>query len=158
MAVILIVAAPMSILRSFFIAGYTASVPALVGRPQIGRANSYFEAVYSAGFIVGPAIAGLLAIDHRSGPDARDRRRLVRALRRSGLLLVRRDLRAPDRPAADLAPRPRSAKGSTTSSTTRCSAAVILFWGATSILMAPLVTALAVTSPATSASRRPSWA
>jgi ENTS family enterobactin (siderophore) exporter len=45
MAVILIVAAPMSILRSFFLAGYTASVPALVGRSQVGQANSYFEAI-----------------------------------------------------------------------------------------------------------------
>ena len=34
MAVILVVAAPMSVLRSFFLAGYTASVPALVGRPH----------------------------------------------------------------------------------------------------------------------------
>ena len=104
MAVILIVAAPMSILRSFFLAGYTASVPALVGRSQIARANSYFEAVYSAGYIVGPAIAGLLAVDDRSWADARDRRRLVRAL------VARVDPGPPRvagarRPAADLAPR-----------------------------------------------------
>ena len=68
MAVILIVSAPMSILRSFFLAGYTASVPALVGRSQVGRANSYFETVYSVGFIVGPAIAGVLASTIGPGP------------------------------------------------------------------------------------------
>ena len=61
LAVILIVTAPMSVLRSFFLAGYTASVPVLVGRSQLARANSIFEAVYSFGFIIGPAIAGILA-------------------------------------------------------------------------------------------------
>ena len=45
MVVILVVAAPMSILRSFFLAGYTAAIPALVGREQVGPANSYFEAI-----------------------------------------------------------------------------------------------------------------
>ena len=61
MAVILIVTAPMSVLRAFFLAGYTASVPILVGRSQLARANSIFEAIYSFGFIIGPAIAGFLA-------------------------------------------------------------------------------------------------
>jgi hypothetical protein len=40
LVVILVVAVPLSVLRSFFMAGYTASVPALVGRSQIARANS----------------------------------------------------------------------------------------------------------------------
>ena len=61
MAVILVVAAPISVLRSLFMSAYTASVPGLVGRSLIGRANSVFEAVYSVGFILGPAIAGVLA-------------------------------------------------------------------------------------------------
>src|SRR5205085_10329135 len=61
MAVILIVAAPMSTLRSLFLAAYTAAVPAIAGRPRLAQANSYFEVVYSTGFIIGPAIAGLLA-------------------------------------------------------------------------------------------------
>ena len=68
MAVILLVAGPMSVLRAFFMAGYIASVPALVGRPQIGRANGYFEAVYSVSFIIGPAIAGILATTIGPGP------------------------------------------------------------------------------------------
>src|SRR5262245_20972687 len=38
MAVILVVAAPLALLRSFFRAGYIASVPAIVGRQQLARA------------------------------------------------------------------------------------------------------------------------
>ena len=115
-------------------------MPALVGRSQIGRANSYFEAIYSIGFIIGPAIAGVLAATIGPGPtlaiDA-----VSFALSALGLLFVRRDLRAPiDRPASRCSP--RSAKGSTTSSATRRCGRAILFWGAISILMAPLVTAL----------------
>jgi MFS family permease len=142
MAVILLVAAPTSILRSFFLAGYTASVPALVGRSQIGRANSYFEAVYSAGYIIGPAIAGVLAATIGPGPtlaiDA-----LSFALSALGLLFVRRDLRAPvDRPRRRLLTEIREGIDFIAADATLRT--VILFWGATSILLAPLVTALAV--------------
>lgn len=142
MAVILLVAAPTSILRSFFLAGYTASVPALVGRSEVGRANSYFEAIYSMGYIVGPAIAGLLAATIGPGPtlaiDA-----ISFALSACGLLLVRRDLRAPvDRPRAHLLTEIREGIDFIAANPTLRT--VILFWGATSILTAPLVTALAV--------------
>ena len=142
MAVILLVAAPTSILRSFFLAGYTASVPALVGRSQVGRANSYFEAIYSAGYIIGPAIAGVLAATIGPGPtlaiDA-----LSFALSALGLLFVRRDLRAPvDRPRRRLLTEIREGIDFIVADPTLRT--VILFWGATSILLAPLVTALAV--------------
>ena len=142
MAVILLVAAPTSILRSFFLAGYTASVPALVGRSQVGRANSYFEAIYSAGYIVGPAIAGVLAATIGPGPtlaiDA-----LSFAVSALGLLFVRRDLRAPvDRPRRRLLTEIREGIDFIAANPTLRT--VILFWGATSILLAPLVTALAV--------------
>jgi MFS family permease len=142
MAVILLVAAPTSILRSFFLAGYTASVPALVGRSQVGRANSYFEAIYSAGYIVGPAIAGVLAATIGPGPtlaiDA-----LSFAASALGLLFVRRDLRAPvDRPRRRLLTEIREGIDFIAANPTLRT--VILFWGATSILLAPLVTALAV--------------
>ena len=50
----------MSILRSLFLAAYTASLPNLVGRAQLDRANSIFEAIYSFGYIIGPGVAGLL--------------------------------------------------------------------------------------------------
>ena len=142
MAVILLVAAPMSILRAFFLAGYTASVPALVGRSQVGRANSYFEAIYSMGFIVGPAIAGVLAATIGPGPtlaiDA-----VSFALSAVGLLFVRRNLRAPvDRPRRRLVTEIREGIDFIAASPTLRT--VILFWGVISILMAPLVTALAV--------------
>jgi MFS family permease len=142
MAVILLVAAPTSILRSFFLAGYTASVPALVGRGQVGRANSYFEAIYSMGYIVGPAIAGVLAATIGPGPtlaiDA-----VSFALSALGLLFVRRDLRAPvDRPRQHLLAEIREGIDFILADPTL--RAVILFWGVISILLAPLVTALAV--------------
>ena len=142
MGVILIVAAPLSVLRSFFLAGYTASIPALVGRSQVGRANSYFEAIYSMGYIIGPAIAGVLAATIGPGPtlaiDA-----VSFALSALGLAFVRRDLRAPvDRPRQHLVTEIREGIDYITGSPTLRSA--ILFWGATSILTAPLVTALAV--------------
>lgn len=142
MAVILVVAAPMSILRSFFLAGYTASIPALVGRSQIGRANSIFEALYSLGFIVGPAIAGVLAATIGPGPAlAIDAASFgVSAL---GLALVRTDLRAPvdrDRPPILSAIR----EGIDYILASPVLRTIILLWSTVSILIAPLVTALAV--------------
>ena len=142
MAVILLVAAPMSVLRSFFMAGYIASVPALVGRSQVGKANSYFETIYSIGFIVGPAIAGLLAATIGPGPtlaiDA-----VSFAISGLGLLLVRRDMRAPvDRPREHLLTEMREGIDFILSHPTL--RVVILFWGAVTALTAPLVTALAV--------------
>ncbi len=142
MVVILIVAAPMSVLRSLFLAGYTASVPALVGRPMISRANSYFEAIYSIGYILGPAVAGVLASTIGPGRtlaiDA-----VSFGLSSIGLLFVRRDLRAPiDRPRERLVTEIR--EGIEYIAHHPILRTTILFWGATSILTAPLVTALAV--------------
>jgi MFS family permease len=142
MGVILLVAAPMSVLRSFFLAGYTSSVPALVGRSEVGRANSYFEAIYSMGYIVGPAVAGGLAATIGPGPtlaiDA-----VSFALSALGLAFVRRELRAPvDRPRRRLVTEIREGIDFIAGSPTLRSA--ILYWGATSVLTAPLVTALAV--------------
>jgi hypothetical protein len=142
MVVILIVAAPMSVLRSLFLAGYTASVPALVGRPMISRANSYFEAIYSIGYILGPAVAGVLASTIGPGRtlaiDA-----VSFGLSSIGLLFVRRDLRAPiDRPRERIVTEIR--EGIEYIAHHPILRTAILFWGATSILTAPLVTALAV--------------
>lgn len=142
MAVILIVAAPMSVLRAFFLAGYTSSVPALVGRSQLGRANSYFETVYSMGYIVGPAIAGVLASTIGPGPTmAIDAASF--ALSGLGLAFVERDLVAPvDRPREPLLREIRQGIDFIVGHPTLRTA--ILFWGAISIFSAPLVTALAV--------------
>lgn len=140
--VILIVAAPMSVLRSFFLAGYTASVPALVGRSELARANSYFETIYSSGYIVGPAIAGFLATTIGPGPtlaiDA-----VSFAVSGLGLLFVRRSLVAPvNRPREPLATEIRQGIDFIAGHPVLRSS--ILFWGATSIIGAPIVTSLTI--------------
>lgn len=61
MPVVLAVTAPIAALRVLFLAAWTASLPNLVHRKQIGQANSYFEAIFSVGFIVGPGLAGVLS-------------------------------------------------------------------------------------------------
>ena len=99
MAVILVVAAPMSVLRSFFLAGYTASVPGLVGRPLMARANSYFEAVYSLGLHRRPGDRRPARHDDRPGCHARDRRGVVRPVGPRAAVRASRAAR-PGRPAA----------------------------------------------------------
>jgi predicted MFS family arabinose efflux permease len=141
MAIVLIVAAPLSTLRSLFLAGYTASVPALVGRPQVARANAIFETVYSAGYIVGPSIAGVLATSIGPGPtlgiDA-----ISFALSSIGLFLVRRPLRAPvDRPRTRILDDVREGIQFILRHPILRSA--ILLWGVSSIITAPIVAALA---------------
>ena len=61
LAVVIAVAFPINVLRVLWLAGYTASVPGLVGREHVPRASAVFEAVFNVGWIVGPALAGLLA-------------------------------------------------------------------------------------------------
>jgi predicted MFS family arabinose efflux permease len=98
--VVLLVAAPMGVLRALFRAGYIASVPAIAGRPQLARANAAFEVVSSTAFIAGPAIAGFLASTIGPGPTlAIDAASF--AVSALGLFLIARPLRAPsDRPPA----------------------------------------------------------
>jgi ENTS family enterobactin (siderophore) exporter len=94
MAVILVVAAPLSVLRAVFRAGYISSLPGLVGRPQLARANALLETVYSVAFIVGPTVAGVLAAGLGPGPTiAIDAVSYV--VSSAGLFLVSRDLRPP---------------------------------------------------------------
>ncbi len=98
MVVILLVTAPLAILRGFFRAGYLAAMPNLVGRSQLARGNGILETAYSAAFIIGPALAGFLVTVIGPGPtlavDAASY--AVSAL---GLFLIRRELKAPaDRP------------------------------------------------------------
>lgn len=141
MAIILVVAAPMSVLRALFLAGYTASVPSLVGRAQLARANGIFETVYSAGYIVGPSIAGLLASTIGPGLtlgiDA-----VSFALSSLGLFLVRRPLRAPvDRPRTRIVDDIREGVQFIVHHGLLRSA--ILLWGISSIVTAPIVAGLA---------------
>lgn len=142
MTVILVVTAPMSILRAFFLAGYTASVPILVGRSQLARANSIFEAVYSFGYIIGPAIAGLLAATIGPGLTlAIDAASF--ALSSLVLTLMRRDLRAPgDRPQTSIVADIR--EGIDFIVHHPILRPMIVFWALVNIALAPLVAALTV--------------
>ena len=142
LVVILIVAAPMSILRSFFLAGYTASVPAIVGRSQLARANALFEAVYSTGYIFGPAVAGILSTLIGPGPtlaiDA-----VSFALSGLGLFFVRRQILPPsDRPESHILTDIREGIDFIVHHPTLRSA--IGFWGVIQITTAPIVPALTV--------------
>ena len=92
LALILLVTFPMNALRVLWLAAFTAAVPGLVGRGQIARANAVFEAFFNIGWIVGPALAGLLAVAIGPGPtiaiDA-----ITFAVSAATLLLVRRPLK-----------------------------------------------------------------
>jgi predicted MFS family arabinose efflux permease len=92
LAVVILVAFPMNVLRVVWLAAYTAAVPGLVGRPQVPRANAVFEAVFNVGWIVGPALAGFLAATIGPGPTiAIDAATFL--VSAASLLLVRRSLR-----------------------------------------------------------------
>jgi MFS transporter, ENTS family, enterobactin (siderophore) exporter len=96
MDVILLVTLPINCLRVLWLAAYTAAVPGLVGRSQFGRAQSILEGVFNFGFIVGPAIAGILAAVIGPGPTiAVDAASFV--VSAGALFLVRRSLRPPPR-------------------------------------------------------------
>jgi hypothetical protein len=142
LAIILVVAAPMSILRSLFLAGYTASVPAIVGRSQLARANALFEAVYSTGYIIGPGVAGLLSTLIGPGPTlAIDAVSFLQSA--IGLILVRRPLIAPtDRPPSHILADIREGIEFIIARPTLRSA--IGFWGIASVATAALVPALTV--------------
>jgi MFS family permease len=93
MIVILLVTFPIGALRVLFAAAYTGAIPSLVERADLGRANGYVGATFSLGFIVGPALAGVLTATIGPAPtlaiDAASF--LVSA---GSLSLVRRSLRA----------------------------------------------------------------
>jgi predicted MFS family arabinose efflux permease len=101
-----------------------------------------FETIYSIGYIVGPSVAGVLASTIGPGPtlaiDA-----LSFGISGIGLAFVRRDLRAPvDRPTQPLLADIREGIDYIAAHPTLRSA--VLYWGATAIVTAPLVTAVTV--------------
>jgi predicted MFS family arabinose efflux permease len=98
MAVILLTAAPLAMLRGFFRAGYLAAMPNLVGRTQLARGNGILETAFSASFVLGPAIAGFLVASIGAGPTlALDAASF--GISSIGLLLIGREMKAPtDRP------------------------------------------------------------
>ncbi len=140
MTVILLVTGPVNVLRVLFLAGYTAAVPSLVGRDQVGRANGYAEAIYSASFICGPAVAGVMVALIGPGPTlAVDSASfLVSAL---ALALIRRPLRAArDVPGQRIVS--EIADGVRYIAAQRTLRVVIAFWSVVNISTAPLVPAV----------------
>jgi hypothetical protein len=141
MTVILLVVFPINALRVLFMAAWTGAVPNLVGRALIGPATSYLEAIFSLGFILGPAIAGVLSSVIGPGPtlaiDAGSF--LVSA---AALLLVRTPLRASGGPRqeqhilADIRDGIRYVAGHPGLR------AAIAFWGSVGISTAGLIPAL----------------
>jgi len=140
MAVILLITFPLNVLRVLWLAAYTAAVPGLVGRPQIARANAIFESFFTLGWIVGPAIAGILSSS--IGPastiaiDA-----ITFVVSSAALFLVRRPLRPPPRAErphllSDIREGVRYVAGHPTLR------AVILFWATMQVVTAALSTAL----------------
>ena len=96
MGVIVLVTFPINALRVLWLAAWTAAVPGLVGRSQVGRASGIFEAVFNIGFVLGPGIAGVLALT--IGPGATIALDAVSFFISAGaLLLVRRPLKPPPR-------------------------------------------------------------
>jgi MFS family permease len=92
LALIFLVTVPLNVLRVLWMAAFTAAVPGLVGRGLIARANAIFEAFFTVGWIVGPALAGFLSATIGPGAtiaiDA-----LTFAISSAALLFVRRSLR-----------------------------------------------------------------
>jgi MFS transporter, ENTS family, enterobactin (siderophore) exporter len=142
MAVVVVVAAPLSLFRGLFRAGYISSLPAIVGRPHIARANGILETIFSTSAILGPVVAGFLAAaigpGLTLGLDA-----LSFAASAIGLVLIRRDLHAPtDRPSTRIVDDIREGVAYVVREPVLRSA--ILLFSLYSALVAPLVVALAV--------------
>jgi predicted MFS family arabinose efflux permease len=140
MAVIILVAGPLAILRGFFRAGYLSSMPNLVGRSQLARGNGILETAYSAAFIIGPAVAGFLVTVIGPGPTlAVDAASF--AVSALGLFLIRRDLKAPsDRPTSRIVDDIR--EGIVFVARHRVLRTVILLFGTTSMVLASVGTAM----------------
>lgn len=140
MPVILLVTFPIACLRVLFLAGYTAAVPGLVGRGQVGRATSTFEAVYNLGFVAGPGIAGVLAGAIGPGPtiavDA-----VSFAFSSAALLLIRRPLKPPAR-TVETHLLSEIREGVAFVARHPVLRSVILFWGLVSVGTSALVSAL----------------
>lgn len=92
MVVILLVSFPINVLRVGFMAAWTASIPNLVGRRNLGRGSGIFEAVSGGSFILGPALAGL-AVGQIGAPATLAIDAVSFAVSALSLALIRRPLR-----------------------------------------------------------------
>ncbi|MGZ6258399.1 MAG: MFS transporter [Candidatus Limnocylindrales bacterium] len=142
MPVILLVVAPLNILRVIFLAAWTAATPRLVGPRLIGPASSYFEAVVNIGYFVGPAIAGLL-VGLIGAPATLAIDALSFGASALSLTLVRRRLQAAGpRPEAHLVAEIR--EGVTFVARERTLRVALGLWAAVNIIPAALVPALTI--------------
>ncbi len=140
MGVVLLVMFPINVCRVIFMAGWTATIPNLVGRRQLARATGLFEAISGGSFIVGPAIAGLLVARIGAAPTlAIDS--LSFAASALSLVLIRRPLRS-------TAPRPGTtllhemAAGVRYIREHRVLRDVVAFWSVLSLVSAPVIPAV----------------
>lgn len=140
MAVILLVTAPINTLRVFWLAGWTAAVPSLVGRDLVGRASGITEAFFSLAFVVGPALAGILVgIIGPAQTLAVDAVSFIASA--AALGLVRRPLQA-ETPSGDLHLVADVAEGLRYVARHPTLRAIVGFWGAVSIVSGPIGTAV----------------
>jgi MFS family permease len=141
MAVILLVTVPINALRVLFMAGFSSSVPSLVGRSQVARANGTIEAILSLSFIAGPAIAGILVGTIGAGPtlaiDA-----VSFAVSAASLTLVRRPLQAARTAVRETHIGTEMIEGLRFVIHNRTLRTVIAYWSATSVVTASIVNAL----------------
>jgi ENTS family enterobactin (siderophore) exporter len=140
MTVILLVTAPINVLRVLFMAGFTGAMPALAGRDHVGQANGYSEAIFSLSFVAGPAIAGVLtAVVGPAETLALDALSfLVSAV---ALSFVRRSLR-PSAARRDTHIVAEIAEGIRYIVRERTLRVIVAFWGASSVISAALVPAV----------------
>ena len=138
--VIFLVVGPINVLRVMFSAAQNASVPALAGRDRLNEASGYFEAVWGLGFVLGPALAGLLIAIVGPGPTiALDAASF--AFSAGSVALVRRSLIPPP----SVGPRPQIIlevrEGLDYVWRHRALRSTILYYATLSFLMAPFVPA-----------------
>jgi MFS family permease len=142
LAVVMLVAAPMSTLRTFFLASHAAAIAAIAGRERLASATSVNEVLYSMGFVIGPALAGILIAV--SGPGLTvSIIALAYVLAGLAISLLRTDLRPPPTPRqVDVIAEARA--GMDFIRRHPVLRALVPFWGAISITTAGFVAALTV--------------
>jgi predicted MFS family arabinose efflux permease len=95
--IVMLVAAPISTLRTFFLASHAAAIAAIAGRDRLASATSVNEVLYSMGFVIGPAIAGILLAVSGAGITV-SVIVLAYVLAMLAISLIRTDLRPPPTP------------------------------------------------------------
>jgi hypothetical protein len=142
MPVVYLVVGPIRLLRVVFMAAWTASTPQLVGPALIGPATSYFEAAFNLGFVIGPALAGVLVGVVGPGPTlALDAASFGASA--ASLWLVRVSLRSEAPPSGQHLLH-EIGEGLRFVWRHRTLRTVIAFWGAVSVATAALVVAMTI--------------